>query len=204
MRKGTQLNAGLIGAWLLFAGGAAQALTIATTAGTTTADTTTAGSVVYEHVGTLTETNFFFQDTFSIDIAGTYTVFLSNLAAGAIQPFQELGVLLTTPTQVLANLSEPGMTTFDFAGAAPELITAIVFGVVNGPPFPGNPPGGVPPGGVPPPFQGLPGFGVFGLEVSVTPVPVPAALPLMLSALIGLTAIARRRRDEHDSGATSS
>jgi hypothetical protein len=187
MRKGTQLRAGLIGAGLFFLGAAAQALTIATTA--------PGSSVAYEAVDTLTESNFFFQDTFEIDVAGTYTVFLTDLAAGAIRPFQELGVLLTTSTQVLANLSEPGMTTFDFAGAAAEQITAIVFGVVSGPPFPGNPPGGVPPGGVPPPFAGLPGFGIFGLEVSVTPVPVPAALPLMLSALIGLTAIARRRRD---------
>ncbi len=84
------------------------------------------------------------------------------------------------------------------------MVTAIVFGVVSGPPFPGNPPGGVPPGGVPPPFQGLPGFGVFGLEVTVNPVPVPAAFPLMLSALIGLTAIARRRRNPRESEMTSS
>jgi hypothetical protein len=169
--KANALAAATLGGWLLASTSATQALTVATL----DSAALTATDLVYETVGTLTDTNFFFQDTFEITTAGSYTVTLTDLAAGIVEPFRELGLLLTTPTQVLANLSAPGTTSFDFSGLSTDVVTAIVIGRVGNGPFPS-----------------LPGFGIFGLEVAVAPVPIPAGFPLLLSALIGLFAIGRK------------
>lgn len=169
--KTKALAVATLGAWLFASISAAHALTVATP----DSAALTATDLVYETVGTLTDSDFLFQDTFEISTPGTYTVRLTDLAAGVVEPFQDLGLVLTTSTQVLANLITPGSTTFDFAGLSPDVVTAIVFGRVGNGPFPS-----------------VPGFGIFGLEVTVAPVPIPAAFPLLLSALIGLFAIGRK------------
>lgn len=108
---------------------------------------------------------------FDVPFAGTVSVQLIDL--GLPQPFECLTFLLTTGSTVLADVKAPD--TFSFELNSPRRL----FGFLNGDP------------------QGALNVGAYLLQVSVTPVPLPAAVWLLLSGLGGL-GLAFRKRGKGD------
>jgi hypothetical protein len=104
---------------------------------------------------------------FDVPFGGTLSVELIDL--GLPQPFESLTLLLTTGSTILADIRGPGLFSFEL-GSPSHL-----FGFLSGDP------------------QGALNVGAYLVQVGVTPVPLPAAAWLLLSALGGLGLMFRRR-----------
>ena len=129
-----------------------------------TAGTSWANTVVYEKVE-LFQTETFFTDTFEILDAGSYMATLTDFEFPA--PMMATGMSVTTATDMLGNLLAPGSFTFD---AMPGSYFVSFFGFAD---------------------TSAPQLGQYGIEISQ--VPVPAAVWLLGSGLIGLVGVARRK-----------
>ena len=97
---------------------------------------------------------------------GTVSVSLQDLGWPSLM--SSLSFAASTSTSLLAQLAQPGMTTFDIAG--PGTYFATVYGVAD------------------PAF----GSGLYSLNLSYAPVPLPAAAWLLMSGL-GLFGLRRRQ-----------
>ena len=111
---------------------------------------------------------------FTVSSAGSYTVTLTDLGAvssGFFSPFSILGVQISTSTTTISTLPTPGTLSLSLAAGS---YFAGVGGLVGS--------------------GGLLPLGHFGIKVAeVASVPLPAALPLLGSALCMGAVVARRR-----------
>ena len=131
-----------------------------------TASTSWASTVVYEKVE-LFQTETFFTDIFEITDAGNYKATLTDF--NFLAPMELTGMNVTTATELLGSLVKPGSFTFD---AAPGEYYVSFFGLAGKPSVPSQ----------------------YGIEISQVVVPVPAAVWLFGSGLLGLIGIARRKK----------
>lgn len=130
-----------------------------------TAGHSQANTVVYEKVE-LFQTETFFTDMFTVIDAGTYVATLTDFEFSA--PMTATGMSVTTATDSLGSLLAPGSFNFE---ATPGDYFVSFFGFAD---------------------VFLPQLGQYGIEVSQ--IPVPAAVWLFGSGLLGLVGIARRRK----------
>ena len=133
-----------------------------------TAGTSWASTVVYDKVE-LFQTETLFTDMFTITDAGNYKATLTDFEFPV--PMIAAGMNVTTATESLGSLLAPGSFTFD---AVPGEYFVSFFGFAGAPP---------------------PSLGQYGIEISqIAAVPVPAAVWLFGSGLLGLIGIARRKK----------
>ena len=130
-----------------------------------TASTSWASTVVYEKVE-LFQTETLFTDMFEITDAGSYMATLTDFEF--LAPMELTGMNVTTATESLGSLAKPGSFTFD---AEPGEYYVSFFGLAGKPPYPSQ----------------------YGIEISQVVVPVPAAVWLFGSGLLGLIGVARRK-----------
>ena len=122
------------------------------------------GESVFEDVG-LFHGRKFFTELFRIDAPGTYQATLTDFVFP--NPLKRVGMNITTATESLGMLTEPGFFTFD---AKPGNYFVSFFGKAHH-------------------------LGQYGIDISRTgsPVPVPAAVWLFGSGLMGLVGVVRRK-----------
>lgn len=126
-----------------------------------------ANTVVYEEVE-LFQTETFFTDTFIItDTSRPYIATLTDFEFPV--PMMNTGMSVTTATDLLGSLLAPG--SFQFNATTPGNYFVSFFGFAD---------------------VSAPGLGQYGIEISQ--VPVPAAVWLFGSGLIGLIGISRRKK----------
>ena len=130
-----------------------------------TASNSWANTVVYDKVE-LFQTETFFTDMFEITEAGSYLAILTDFEFP--MPMSATGMSVTTATDSLGSLLAPGSFTFD---AMPGDYFVSFFGFAD---------------------VSAPELGQYGIEISQ--VPVPAAVWLFGSGLIGFAGVARRRK----------
>ena len=131
-----------------------------------TASTSWASTVVYEKVE-LFQTETFFTDMFEITDAGNYQATLTDF--DFLAPMELTGLNVTTATESLGSLVKPGSFTFD---AEPGEYYVSFYGLAGKPTL----------------------ISQYGIEISQVVVPVPAAVWLFGSGLLGLIGIARRKK----------
>jgi len=129
-----------------------------------TAGNSWANTVVYEEVE-LFDTQTVLNDTFTVIDAGTYIAILTDFEFP--EPMDQSGMAVTTATELLGSLNAPGSFTFD---ATPGEYFVSFFGEAGA----------------------STSYGMYGIEISQ--VPVPAAVWLFGSGLIGFVGVARRRK----------
>ena len=133
-----------------------------------TAGTSWASTVVYDKVE-LFQTETLFTDMFTITDAGNYKAILTDFEFPV--PMIADGMNVTTATESLGSLLAPGSFTFD---AVPGEYFVSFFGFAD---------------------ASAPSLGQYGIEISqIAAVPVPAAVWLFGSGLLGLIGIARRKK----------
>ena len=130
-----------------------------------TASTSWASTVVYEKVE-LFQTETLFTDMFEISEAGSYKATLTDFEFP--MPMVATGMSVTTATDLLGSLLAPGSFNFD---ATPGNYFVSFFGFAD---------------------VSAPQLGQYGIEISQ--VPVPAAVWLFGSGLIGFVGMARRQQ----------
>jgi hypothetical protein len=130
-----------------------------------TAGQSQANTVVYDKVE-LFQTDTFFTDTFTVIDAGTYMATLTDFEFPV--PMIATGMSVTTATDSLGSLLAPGSFNFE---ATPGNYFVSFFGFAD---------------------VSAPELGQYGIEISQ--VPVPAAVWLFGSGLIGLIGISRRKK----------
>ena len=123
-----------------------------------------ANTVVYDKVE-LFQTQTLFTDTFEIFDAGSYMATLTDF--GFTASMTNTGMNVTTTTDSLGSLLAPGSFTFN---ATPSSYFVSFFGFADAP------------------LQ----LGQYGIEISQ--IPVPAAVWLFSSGLLGLFLISRRKK----------
>ena len=129
-----------------------------------TAGHSQANTVVYETVD-LFQTETFFIDTFTVIDAGSYRATLTDFEF--LVPMVATDMIVTTTTDTLGRLRAPGSFTFD---ATPGDYFVSFFGEAGA----------------------STSYGMYGIEISQ--VPLPAAVWLFGSGLIGLIGISRRKK----------
>ena len=130
-----------------------------------TAGNSWANTVVYDKVE-LFQTGAFFTDMFEISEAGSYKATLTDFEFPI--PMLATGMSVTTATDLLGSLLAPGSFNFD---ATPGKYFVSFFGFAN---------------------TSAPQLGNYGIEISQ--IPVPAAVWLFGSGLLGLCLISRRNK----------
>ena len=130
-----------------------------------TAGNSWANTVVYDKVE-LFQTGVFFTDMFEISEAGSYKATLTDFEFPI--PMVATGMSVTTATDLLGSLLAPGSFNFD---ATPGKYFVSFFGFAN---------------------TSAPLLGNYGIEISQ--IPVPAAVWLFGSGLLGLCLISRRNK----------
>ena len=128
-----------------------------------TAGNSWANTVVYEEVE-LFDTQTVLNDTFTVIDAGTYIATLTDFEFP--EPMDQSGMAVTTATELLGSLNAPGSFTFD---ATPGEYFVSFFGEAGA----------------------STSYVMYGIEISQ--VPLPAAVWLFGSGLLGLIGIARRK-----------
>ena len=131
-----------------------------------TAGNAWANTVVYDRVE-LFQTQAYFTDTFEILDAGSYRATLTDFEFPAAMT--DTGMDVTTTTDSLGSLMAPGSFTFN---ATPGNYFVSFYGAAD----------------TSAPLE----LGQYGIEISK--VPVPAAIWLFGSGLLGLVGIARRKK----------
>lgn len=127
-------------------------------------------AVVYEETGFITGSDFF-TDTFDIVTQGTYRATLTDLEFP--EPFETLGLAVTSSTENFGDLIGAGTFTFD---ATPGTYFANLFATAN------------------PVFDlGLYGVKVELIDESVSYIPIPAPVLLFVSGLAAIAAVRRRK-----------
>jgi hypothetical protein len=129
-----------------------------------------ASTVAYQKVE-LFKGETFFTETFEIVEAGSYLATLTDFEFPT--PLEETGMSITTATEMLGNLVAPGSFTFE-ATPGEYFLSFFGFADTTSPTM----------------------LGQYGIEVSMTEmpeIPVPAAVWLFGSGLIGLVGVARRK-----------
>ena len=122
-------------------------------------------AAVYDKVE-LFQTETFFTDTFTVIDAGTYMATLTDFEFPV--PMIATGMSVTTATESLGSLLAPGSFNFE---VTPGDYFVSFFGFAD---------------------VSAPELGQYGIEISQ--IPVPAAVWLFGSGLLGLVGIARRRK----------
>ena len=122
-----------------------------------------ANTVVYEKVE-LFQTETFFTDSFEIIDAGSYLATLTDFEFP--EPMISTGMSVVTATELLGSLKAPGSFTFD---ALPGNYSVTFYGFAD---------------------TSAPQLGQYGMEISL--IPLPAAVWLFGSGLLGLFLISRR------------
>jgi hypothetical protein len=122
-----------------------------------------ANTVVYEEVE-LFDTQTVLNDTFTVIDASPYMAILTDFEFP--EPMAQSGMAVTTATELLGSLNAPGSFTFD---ATPGEYFVSFFGEAGA----------------------STSYGMYGIEISQ--VPLPAAVWLFGSGLLGLIGIARRK-----------
>ena len=130
-----------------------------------TAGNSWANTVVYDKVE-LFQTGAFFTDMFEISEAGSYKATLTDFEFPI--PMLATGMSVTTATDLLGSLLAPGSFNFD-ATPGKYFVSFIGFADTD-----------------------VPQLGQYGIEISQ--VPIPAAIWLFGSGLLGLVGIARRKK----------
>ena len=130
-----------------------------------TAGNSWANTVVYDKVE-LFQTEAFFTDTFEISEAGSYKATLTDFEFP--MPMVATGMSVTTATDLLGSLLAPGSFNFD---ATPGKYFVSFFGFAD---------------------TSAPQLGNYGIEISQ--IPIPAAVWLFGSGLLGLCLISRRNK----------
>ena len=115
----------------------------------------------------LFQTLTFFTDTFEISDAGSYMATLTDFDFPA--PMIGTGMSVTTATDVLGSLMAPGSFNFN---ATPGKYFVSFFGLAD--------------------VSTVSQLGQYGIEISQ--IPVPAAVWLFASGLLGLSLISRRQQ----------
>jgi len=128
------------------------------------ASTSWASTVVYEKVE-LFDTQTVSNDTFTVIDAGIYSAILTDFEFP--EPLAQSGMAVTTATELLGSLNAPGSFTFD---ATPGDYFVSFFGEAGA----------------------STSYGMYGIEISQ--VPLPAAVWLFGSGLLGLIGIAKRKK----------
>ena len=134
-----------------------------------TAGNSWASTVVYDKVE-LFQTGTFFTNTFEVFDAGSYMATLTDFEFPV--PMIATGMSVTTTTDLLGGLLAPGSFNFD---ATPGNYFVSFFGFAD---------------------MSVPQLGQYGIEISQVPaaVPVPAAVWLFGSGLLGLVGMTRRKK----------
>ena len=130
-----------------------------------TAGNSWANTVVYDKVE-LFQTGAFFTDMFEISEAGSYKATLTDFEFPI--PMVATGMSVTTATDLLGSLLAPGSFNFD---ATPGKYFVSFFGFAD---------------------TSAPQLGNYGIEISQ--IPIPAAVWLFGSGLLGLCLISRRNK----------
>ena len=130
-----------------------------------TAGNSWANTVVYDKVE-LFQTGAFFTDMFEISEAGSYKATLTDFEFPI--PMLATGMSITTATDLLGSLLAPGSFNFD---ATPGKYFVSFFGFAD---------------------MSAPQLGNYGIEISQ--IPIPAAVWLFGSGLLGLCLISRRNK----------
>ena len=130
-----------------------------------TAGNSWANTVVYDKVE-LFQTGAFFTDMFEISEAGSYKATLTDFEFPI--PMLATGMSVTTATDLLGSLLAPGFFNFD---ATPGKYFVSFFGFAD---------------------TSAPQLGNYGIEISQ--IPIPAAVWLFGSGLLGLCLISRRNK----------
>ena len=130
-----------------------------------TTGSTWASTVVYDKVE-LFQTESFFTDKFEISSAGSYMATLTDFEFPV--PMTATGLSVTTATDLLGSLKAPGFFKFE---ATPGDYFVSFYGFAD---------------------TSAPQLGQYGIEISQ--VPVPAAVWLFGSGLIGLAGMTRRNK----------
>ena len=130
-----------------------------------TAGNSWANTVVYDKVE-LFQTETFFTDMFEISEAGSYKATLTDFEFPI--PMLATGMSVTTATDLLGSLLAPGSFNFD---ATPGKYFVSFFGFSD---------------------TSAPQLGNYGIEISQ--IPIPAAVWLFGSGLLGLCLISRRNK----------
>ena len=130
-----------------------------------TAGNSWANTVVYDKVE-LFQTGAFFTDMFEISEAGSYKATLTDFEFPI--PMLATGMSVTTATDLLGSLLAPGSFNFD---ATPGKYFVSFFGFAD---------------------TSAPQLGNYGIEISQ--IPIPAAVWLFGSGLLGLCLISRRNK----------
>ena len=130
-----------------------------------TAGNSWANTVVYDKVE-LFQTGVFFTDMFEISEAGSYKATLTDFEFPI--PMVATGMSVTTATDLLGSLLAPGSFNFD---ATPGKYFVSFFGFAD---------------------TSAPQLGNYGIEISQ--IPIPAAVWLFGSGLLGLCLISRRNK----------
>jgi hypothetical protein len=123
-----------------------------------------ANTVVYDKVE-LFQTEVFFTDMFEISEAGSYKAILTDFKFPV--PMVATGMSVTTATNLLGSLLAPGSFNFD---ATPGKYFVSFFGFAD---------------------PSAPQLGQYGIDISQ--VPIPPAVWLFGSGLLGFIGIARRK-----------
>jgi len=123
-----------------------------------------ANTVVYEEVE-LFDTQTVLNDTFTVIDAGIYMAILTDFDFP--EAMAQSGMAVTTATELLGSLNAPGSFTFE---ATPDEYFVSFFGEAGA----------------------STSYGMYGIEISQ--VPLPAAVWLLGSGLIGLIGISRRKK----------
>lgn len=125
-----------------------------------------ANTVAYDNVE-LFQTQAFFTDTFEISAAGSYRATLTDFEFPA--PMFGTGMSVTTATDMLGSLMAPGSFNFN---ATPGKYFVSFFGLAD--------------------TSTTSQLGQYGIEISQ--IPIPAAVWLFASGLLGLSLVSRRQQ----------
>jgi len=136
-----------------------------------TLGTSQANTVAYDKVE-LFQTETFFTDPFTVFDSATYAATLTDFEFPLAMI--STGMSITTAIELKGSLSAPGSFTFEATLGEAYFVSFFGFADTS---------------------TSLPPLGQYGIEISQVPeIPVPSAMWLFVSSLIGLASLSKRKR----------